>query len=435
MKVSARRWGLLVALVAVTGGFSYGGWRLWRALSYRAALTEIRGQIDEKRHAIAARNLSKVLVWEPGSDEAAYLLGLCEKALGRTDKASQVWARVPAGSRYATLAVVGRAALQVDEGRFADAENLINQTLNMPRVDGFDLRRFLTPLFWHEGRLEEARRLVQKNWSALDGMGRGGSTQALELVRLHILLGMGKSSLDALNSFLERAAGLAPDDDRVWLGKANLAIRNGEFDEASRLLVLCLRRRPRDAPVLHARLTWAVATGHVDVARECLALLPAEDCAPGEVYKFAAWLAEKRRDARSERRALELLIATDPADGAALDRLAVLADRENQPSRAAELRGRKTELDQVNSRYKELFLRDQALRDAEEMARLAERLGRLFEAKVFWSVASAAEPDRADLQKALAELRQRQAPVGEPGQTAAEMIASRLDNTGPTAPP
>ena len=139
MKVSTRRWGLLVALVAVTGGLSYGGWRLWRALSYRTALTEIRGQIDEKRHAVAARNLAKVLALEPGSDEAAYLLGLCEKALGRADRASQVWARIPAGSRYGTLAVVGRAALQVDAGRFADAEDLINQTLRMPGVDGFDL--------------------------------------------------------------------------------------------------------------------------------------------------------------------------------------------------------------------------------------------------------------------------------------------------------
>ena len=134
---------------------------------------------------------------------------------------------------------------------------------------------------------------MQTNWSALDRVGRGGSSQALELVRLHILLGMGKSSLDALNSFLERAGSLAPEDDRVWLGKANLAMRNGDFDQASRWLALCGKRRPRDAPVLHARLAWAVATGHVDVARECLALLPAEDCAPGEVYKLGAWLAEK----------------------------------------------------------------------------------------------------------------------------------------------
>ena len=201
MKASTRRWSLLVALVAIAGGLSYGGWRLWRVLSYRSALTEIRGQIDEKRHAIAARNLARVLASEPGSDEATYLLGLCEKALGRTERANQVWAHVPADSKYGTLAVVGRAALRVDEGRFADAEDLINQTLSMPRIDGFDLRRFLTPLFWHEGRLEEARRLVQTNWNALDRLGHGGSSQALELVRLHILLGMGKSSLDAPITF------------------------------------------------------------------------------------------------------------------------------------------------------------------------------------------------------------------------------------------
>jgi enediyne biosynthesis protein E4 len=433
--VTARRCGLLVVLVAVSGGLPYGGWRLWRVLSDRTALTEFQGQIEAGRHVVAAHNLANVLARDPGSDEAAYLLGLCEKALGRTEAARKAWARVPAGSAFGVLAVMGRAKLQVDGGRFADAEDLVNQTLRDPGVDGSDLRRFLAPLFWHEGRGVEALSLVETNWHGLNRAGRGGSGQAIELVRLHILLSVGSTSIDVLNGFLERAASLSAEDDRVWLGRANLAIRRRAFDEASRWLVSCLRRRPLDVPVWRSRLDWAVATDRVDVARECLTHLPVEKCTLGEVYKLEAWLAEKRGHVQSEWRALNLLIAAEPADGAALERLAVLADRGNQSGLAAELRGRKTELDQMSARYKELFLRDQLLRNAKEMARLASRLGRVFEATVFWSVAVMAEPDRGDLRKALAELRQPETLVGAPGQTVAEVIASRTDKALLASPP
>src|SRR5262249_12641501 len=154
------------------------------------------------RHAVAARNLAALLAWEPDSDEAAYLLGLCEKARGRGDAASEAWARIPPGSRFAAPAVLGRATLLVDQGRFAAAERLLGQASEDPRVDAFDLRRFLAPLFWHEGRLEEAVRLIEANWEELSRSGRGGSDTAIELVRLHIAVSLGMASAEAVQTFL-----------------------------------------------------------------------------------------------------------------------------------------------------------------------------------------------------------------------------------------
>ena len=43
---------------------------------------------------------------------------------------------------------------------------------------------------------------------------------------------------------LEKAAEISPDDDRIWLGRANLAIRTGEFAKAKALA----RRLPAAAP-------------------------------------------------------------------------------------------------------------------------------------------------------------------------------------------
>ena len=104
---SAWRWGLVLALAALAGGLGYGGWCLLWAWRSRTALVEIREQVQAGRHGAAARNLAALLAWDPSSDEAAYLLGLCEKARRRTDSADEAWARIPPGSRFAPPAIVG----------------------------------------------------------------------------------------------------------------------------------------------------------------------------------------------------------------------------------------------------------------------------------------------------------------------------------------
>ena len=57
------------------------------------------------------------------------------------------------------------------------------------------------------------------------------------------------------------------------------------------------------------------------------------------------------------------------------------------------------EIERDQARYRELYVRNQPARDAEEMARLAERLGQRFEAILFLSAALAEEPNRADMRE------------------------------------
>jgi tetratricopeptide (TPR) repeat protein len=311
----------------------------------------------------------------------------------------------------------------VDRGRFADAERLLDEASG----DALgELRRYLVPLFWHEGRTGDARRLIEEDWEDLDRSGLGGSDRAIEAARLHVVLGAGDLPTEAVRAFLERAARLAPDDDRVWLGRANLAIRLGAADEAARWLEACLRRCPRDVPVWRARLDWALATGRVPEVEEAVAHLPAEAMGPAQAHRIAAWLAARRGDDASERRALEALVAVDPADEAALDRLAELATREGRPDRAEDFRRRKAEIGRALARFQALFRRNQPVRDAEELARLAERLGRPFEARAFLRVALASDPDRADIRDSLAALRPRESPDARPGRTLAEVLAPAL---------
>ena len=115
------------------------------------------------------------------------------------------------------------------------------------------------------------------------------------------------------------------DDDRVWLGRANLAIKTGRFDEAARWLDACSERRPDDLTVWCARLDLARATSDWEGAWRALDHLPADGVSPVESLRLRAWLAARLGDAAVERAALAAVLEQEPGDTAALDRLAELS--------------------------------------------------------------------------------------------------------------
>ena len=136
---------------------------------------------------------------------------------------------------------------------------------------------------------------------------------------------------------LDKARQAAPDDDRVWLALADLATRSGRFDEAGEWLTRCERARPDDPAVWRARLEWARAAGRPDEVMRAARHLPASGFPRRRVLALRAWLAARSGDRQAERAALEELIALEPADAAALERLADLAaqDGETRASRRA----------------------------------------------------------------------------------------------------
>ncbi len=418
------RWLLPLGVLAV--GLLGAGWRWREVRRYRAALAEAKADIRAGRHTTAARKLNDLLTWKPDCDEAFYLLGSCEKAKGRFDSAQEAWLRVPPGSPFWSQAILGRIELEVERGRFADAERLVDNALQDPGLEGSDLPILLGPVYCRQGRLEEAKRLVEARWIHLRDQGEGASEKALNLVRLYIELDRKPYPVELIRSVLGEANRLAPEDDRVWLGKAQLAIRTQAYDEAARWLDDCSKRRPNDAAVWRARLDWALATNRLETVREALKHLPAETSAPAQIPRLAAWLAARRGDAAAERLALERVVDIDPTDVPARNRLIDLALKQGQPARSDELRRRAAEIDELKALYNKRFDRNQPLRDAAEMAGIALRLGRSFEAKVFLSVAIAVNPDRDDLRRDLERLDQHSNATIQAGHSLADVIESGL---------
>ena len=130
-------------------------------------------------------------------------------------------------------------------------------------------------------------------------------------------------------------------------------------------------------------------------------------------------------DEASEREELERVIAVEPGNLAVLDRLNRLATKNGKTARAAELDRQKSDMERALTRYEALYDRKQPIRDAVEMARLAEQLGRMFEARVYLSLATAEDPDLEGPRHDLARLNAVAPPARDPRQTLAEALARR----------
>jgi thioredoxin-like negative regulator of GroEL len=428
MSASEMRWRLALLLVLVAGGSLWVGWKRWDVYRNRRTMEEIEEEMENGLHATAAQKLISVLDRQPDSDQALYLLGTCEMERGRMQSAAEAWTRVAPGSQFAPRAIMAMMQIEKKRGRFTAAEKIIKDALNDPRIDRSTLPILLGPMWCLEGRLDETLRLIESRWQALCQDGAGASESAISLVREHINLRRSAIPIEAVRSVLDQSGQMAPDDDRIWLGKANLAIRVGSLDEATRWIDACLRRRPEDVPVWRARLDWAVASNRVTLAREALNHLPAELSTPAQIHRLAAWFAAQRGDGAAERQALERLVVADPADIIALDRLALLAEQNGQPEPAALHRRRKTEIDSLSARYQQLHARYQPSRDAVEMAHLAEQLGQWFEAKAFLTLAIDNDSDRDDLRRDLDRLKGLANVIAGPGRTLADLLASETRN-------
>src|SRR5271163_1838827 len=139
MSTGAWRWRRVLLLAAIAGGMLLGGWKWWELRRHRKAIAEIEEELEEGRPGTAARKLISLLTRQPDLDEALYLLGACEMTRGRTEAADKAWARVPPGSPFAPRAILGRMQLRAGLGRLAEAEQIIRDALDDPRIDGASL--------------------------------------------------------------------------------------------------------------------------------------------------------------------------------------------------------------------------------------------------------------------------------------------------------
>jgi thioredoxin-like negative regulator of GroEL len=366
-----------------------GTWRWYKLRAFRAEIAAVEAEMAAGRRGAAARRLNTLLASGSDTDRVAFLLGMCERARGRLADADAAWAQVTPGSASSARAIEARVLLRVDSGRFRAAEELVEESGADSRNDATALRILLVPTLMLEGRFDDARGLIEGRLRELERIGEGASHTAIVLARLSYGLESMLEPPQTIRAKLDRAGRLAPDDDRVWLGRANLATRSGDLVSAGKWLDACEKAHPDDNSVRKARLQYALAKGDLAQVRSAIAQMPADAVSQTEAQRALSWVARRDNNLTDEQSALQKVVAERPSDLGVLDRLSEIAATKSDSDRSTQWKQRRAAIELTMARYKELFERNQPIRDSTEMGLLAEKLGRIAEARVYLEVAAA----------------------------------------------
>jgi tetratricopeptide (TPR) repeat protein len=387
----------LVGLTAVAIAFAGLTWLTFWVSSqrrYNNELARAEREIELGRYEAAQPRLARLSAGWPGQAEVEYFLGHCEHALSHFDDALAAWARIPPGSPFADLAALPRArVLIVERGQFTAAEDILKPAIGRRKPSARDARETLARLYFWEGRLDEMRRLLEDGWSQ--------APNRAEALRELWKLDTDPLPTEAITAALDRAEKKAPDDDRTWLARANLATRSGRFDDALRWFDACTRKRPDDPVIWRARLDWSVSSDHLDECRRSLSHLPAERLSATEILGLQAWVATHQGLPDVRRNALESLLEHEPANTQALEGLAALAREAGRSEEAASYRSAKAAIDRAKERYHDLLVDPVAPEHIEELARLAGTLGRRFDARGWWTLLVVSHPENPEFRAAL----------------------------------
>jgi tetratricopeptide (TPR) repeat protein len=374
--------------------------------------------IGRRKFLTARTRLRELARSRPGDGQVQYLLGVSEDALGNTEAAVRAWRAVPAGSPFAGRALVRLARLELASHRWAPAEVLMARAIGEAGPHAVEACKTLVNLAKLEGRFTEARRLVRAAASQYpDPIGL--------LKELAQLGSHNPHKVEIIRDALARAETTAADDDRVWLGRANLATRTGQLDEAATWIERCFRKRPNDPANWRSRLDLAVTREDVSGVWEALGHLGPDDLEPVEVLQLRAWLAAQAGEDARERDALRVLLSVEPANLSALQRLAELELRAGHADEAARLRTRKGQLDRAKAEYEILLFQPDAAARCLSMARLADQLARPLESRILWTLAARRFPDNPEILARIEQLGKEKPTATPPAATPAGLLRER----------
>ena len=421
-----------IPIVVVIAAASFGAARVAAARRLQSELAHAREEMSAGLFALARARLTLLSAAHPDEPEIAYQLGHCEAARDRPDAALRNWVRIPADSRWAAPAALNFAQTALSLGRITEAEQVLRAAMGKASPELPFLRRTLLIIIGQQGRLSEARALIQNQWQVADPNGGSGLSDRLAMLREHVGLDFEPFPLEWNLAQLERESTSAREEDRraLALARAYLATRSGNFEGAKAGLLVCLERWPADPEVWKSWLDMAQAADQVDLATRALEHVPARTLDGPRILSLRAWFARARQDMPGERRWLKELIAVDPGRTSALTRLAELSLKSGDTREAEQLRREKTALDAAVDRFGRLYREDRYGDHLEELARLAERLGRWFEARAFWELVRITSPSNAEAVQALAQVGRRriEAPASASG-TLQDLLALEPETT------
>jgi tetratricopeptide (TPR) repeat protein len=413
-----RRTGIRIVALAGAVTVSAVAAQSWRQ---RHELGLARAELERGEYLTALGRLefleSTRVPWTGGrKDELAYWLGVCRWRAGRRKEALAALARVPDGADYGTRTAAMMAVGLLEQGHWRAAERRLERALAREATDLDTIRGQLEQLYRMQVRTEDAARLLRAGCATV--------SDPVGVLRALWRTERGTPPLATICQALDIGERLDPRDERVWLGRARVATLMGRLDEAEAWLSRCTDPGAHpDEPVWRAWLDWSRAARRPETARMALRALGPARLGPAGRLAWRAWFAQQEGDVAAERRALESWLTLEPRHPAILTRLAVLTRAAGQADRTASLVAAKAEVDRALDAYNERMLDGDPLGRASDrlaLGRLAEAIGRRFDAGIWYTLVLRVEPGNADARSALTRLE-----AFEPG--AAATILNDLD--------
>jgi tetratricopeptide (TPR) repeat protein len=362
-----------------------------------------RRQVAEARHEIAGGQMSAALArleqvsWMPRvgrSDEELFLLGMARWAVGRREPALEAFARVSPGSEFEPKAAMFQVEAAVLGGRLRQAEERLRYVVFVTQGRYEPALEWLERVYRLQARYDDVRGLMRMRCKVTE--------HPVAVLKELWRLDRGTVPFESVRAGLDEAASAAQgaEDDRIWLGRARLALLEGRTDEARSWLDRCQASIGGsawgdDRAVWRARLDLAAASREAVEVRRAVGELTHGDLTVAESWSWRAWLLRHKGDTESEEAALNRVLKLEPGNPRILERLASLAAERKDETRLRSLRDQKAAVDQALLDY------DRRLKDMQDdpgddptrragylaMARLAESAGRSFDALVWADLA------------------------------------------------
>lgn len=395
--LQTRRRLLGIGLVLGVLGVAIGG-VIWASASWgrrlRVELEQVEREISEGRFALARRNLVDVARRWPRNGKTLFLLGRCEEALGRPQRALAAWKQIGPSDPAFTVAVESHGLLLINLGQYAPAESLLLEALDrVPESKRYVVLRAIARLFRLEGRFIEVSEVLTAAWAS--------APNPSELLQELWQNDHEPVPVDGWKVFLDAAD---EGDDRVWLGRARHALLSGRVDEADAWLRRCLAGRPDDPAVWHARLDLAMAADERARFWEAVARIPVDFLPQSYLCTVRCWLASRGDDRQSEAREWTRLLELQPSSSQALERLAVLAIEARHAPEAERKQRRKAEVDRAKDYFRKFIIQSMEFRPhAGELARESAILGRQFDENA-WRLIESSLRSPASMQTTTARL-------------------------------
>ena len=380
--------------VARGAGRVWGAWRCGSGphIGFRGGAGRRRQEMEAGLFNLARTRLARLAAERPGEAEVAYRLGRCEAARGPARGGAGHLGRIRPDSPWAAPAALefAQAAIPTGPGRRGRAHACARPCASrQPRAS-----RRAAPAPDAPGPAGPDRRGAPAHRSRSGRTRRRPSADdvadRLAMLREHVGLDLEPFPLEWNLSRLQQGPTPAGErgparagPGRVPLWPRKRAISSGREAE----LDACLRAPAGRSHGLevHGSTGPSRPTGSRRPSKPsttsrlaCWTTAGSWSCAPGSPARTG--------DAPTERRALEELVALEPGRSAAVARLAELLQQAGEPAAAARSgAARPSSMRRSNATSRSTRKTDFA-EHLPELASLAERLGRRFEARAFWEL-------------------------------------------------